>query len=194
MAEDTVCVMAALGMRKAHVLGYSMGGAIAQELVLRYPNKIDKLILACTTGQLARYQINIFEPLRFIRERDSTGRVAARNQLFMTMTREFLKLKAGMHMMVEMLLKPPFVQPMQAFSRQIDANTTFDVLDRLGSVKVPVCVLAGSQDMLTPPWVAKELADAIPGARFQILEDGAHALLFEIPEAFNRAVLNFLQA
>jgi pimeloyl-ACP methyl ester carboxylesterase len=194
MAEDTACVMAALGISRAHVLGYSMGGAIAQELALRHSNKIEKLVLACTTGQLARYQIDMFESFRFIREHDSGGGVAARHQLFMTMTREFLTLKAGMQLMIEMLLHPPFVQSGPAFGRQIGANATFDALDRLQSLSVPVCVLAGSQDMLTPPWVARDLAAAIPGARLNILDAGAHALLFEIPEAFNRAVLDFLRS
>lgn len=193
MADDAAGFMDALGINRAYVLGYSMGGSIAQELVLRHPEKVRKLILACTTGQLARYQVNIFAPIRFIREKDTDGKMLVTQQLFMTMTREFLKLKKAMNMMFEMMLHPPFPQSNEAFSRQIDASNTFDVLDSLGSVKISTCVLAGNQDILIPPWIAKELADAIPGARFQILEDGGHGLLFEIPEKFNRAVLDFLQ-
>lgn len=194
MAADAACVLDALQIRKAHVLGYSMGGAIAQELVLRHPERIDKLVLACTAGQLARYQINIFEPVKFIRENDTDGRILVTQQLFMAMTREFLMLKGAMNIMFELMLHPPFPQSAAALGRQIDASRTFDALDRLGSVRVPTCVLAGNQDILTPPWVAKELADAIPGARLRILEDGAHGLPLEIPEKFNRAVLDFLQA
>jgi pimeloyl-ACP methyl ester carboxylesterase len=181
MAEDVAGLMDALQIRRAHVLGYSLGGAI------------NKLILACSSAHLARYQINIFEAVRFIREHDSEGRILASQQLFMTMTREFLKLKGAVSMMLEMMSHPPFPQSAAALGRQIDACRTFDALDRLGRVSVPTCVLAGDQDILTPPWVARELADAIPGARLQIVANGGHGLLFEIPERFNRAVLDFLQ-
>ena len=193
MADDAAGLMDALGIRQAHVLGYSLGGAIAQELALRHPARIARLILACSSAHLARYQINIFDPVRFIREHDSDGRILAANQLFMTMTREFLKLKGAVNMMLEMMRHPPFPQSAAALSRQIDACRTFDVLDQLGSVRAATCVLVGDQDILTPPWVARELADAIPGARLQVLEGGAHGLLFEIPEKFNRAVLDFLR-
>lgn len=193
MADDVAGLMDALQITRAHVLGYSLGGAIAQEFVLRHPTRVNKLVLACSSGHLARYQINIFEPVRFMREHDSEGRILASQQLFMTMTREFLKLKGAVSMMLEMMSHPPFPQSAAALSRQIDACRTFDALDRLGRVSAPTCVLAGDQDILTPPWVARELAAAIPGSELQILADGGHGLLFETPEKFNRAVLHFLQ-
>jgi 3-oxoadipate enol-lactonase len=194
MAEDAAALMDALGINRAYVLGYSMGGAIAQELALRHPEKVRKLILASTTAQLGRYKISIFEPMKFIREQDPDGKIMVNLQLFMVMTREFLKLKRATEMMAEMLLHPPFPQSGEGFARQIDANRSFDTLDRLHSVKAPTLVLVGDQDILTTPWEAKELADAIPGARFQILEDGGHGLVFEIPEKFNKAVVDFLRS
>ncbi|MBM5812430.1 MAG: alpha/beta fold hydrolase [Gammaproteobacteria bacterium] len=192
MADDVAGLMDALQISRAHVLGYSLGGAIAQEFALRHQIRVNKLILACTSAHLARYQINLFDPVRFIREHDREGRILASQQLFMTMTREFLKLRGAVQMMLDLLSHPPFPQSPAALSRQIDACRTFDALDRLDRVSVPTCVLVGDQDILTPPWVARELAAAIPGARLQMLADGGHGLLFEIPEKFNRAVLDFL--
>ena len=78
MAEDTAGLMDALGIKKAHILGGSMGGAIAQELVLRHPDKVRKLILACTMGQFARFRINMLEPAIFIKKHDPTNKVFLR--------------------------------------------------------------------------------------------------------------------
>jgi len=75
----------------------------------------------------------------------------------------------------------------------VDANSSFDALDRIGAVKVPTLVLVGDQDILTPPWFARELAAAIPGAKLQILEGGGHGFFWEIPEKVNEAVITFLK-
>jgi len=93
MADDTAGLMDALGIRQAHVLGGSMGGAIAQELVLRHPNKVRKLILACTVGQLARFRVSMFEHLKFIKERDPDGKVSVTHLLCLCMTHNFLRMR-----------------------------------------------------------------------------------------------------
>lgn len=193
MAEDAASLLDELGIASANVLGYSMGGAIAQELALRHPKKIKKLILACTTAQLARYQINFFAPLLFIREHDSTGKVSASLQLFLTMTRDFLKLRGATHMMLEMLRSPPYPQSNAAMGRQIDASVAFDVVDRLPQIRVPTCVIAGGQDVLTPEAEVRGVALSIAGSKYTVLDDGGHGLLFEIPEKFNKCVSSFLE-
>lgn len=193
MAEDTAGLMDALGIEQAHVLGGSMGGGIAQELAIRFPHKVRKLILACTMGHFARFRIFMLEPAKFIKERDPSNTVFAAQILMWCMTHEFLKNAEAVDRMLSMMQNPPFPQSAEAFSRQADAIRTFDALDRLGQVKAPTLVLVGDQDILTPPWGARELAGAIPGAKLQILEGGAHGFFWEIPEKTNRAVLEFLK-
>lgn len=62
MAEDTAGLMNTLGIQPASILGGSMGGFIAQELVIHHPGKVKKLVLACTVGQMARFKIGLFAP------------------------------------------------------------------------------------------------------------------------------------
>ena len=193
MAEDTVGLMDALGVRQAHVLGGSMGGAIVQELVLRYPNKVRKLILACTMGHFARFRINMLGPAIFIKEHDPSNKVFPSLMLFQCMTYDFIENAEKVDKMLGLMQNPPFQQSKEAFIRQAQAIRTFDVLDRLGTVRVPTLVLVGDQDILTPPWTARRLADAIPGAKLQILEGGGHGFFWEIPEKTNQAIIEFLK-
>jgi 3-oxoadipate enol-lactonase len=193
MAEDTAGLMNALGIKQAHVLGGSMGGAIAQELVLCHPDKVCKLILACTMGQFARFRIHMLEPAIFIKEHDPSNKVFLMEMLFQCMTHDFLKNERAVSEMLNLMQNPPFPQSTEAFVRQAKAIRTFDALDRLRAVKAPTLVLVGDQDILTPPWAARELAVAIPGAKLQILEGGAHGFFWEIPDKTNRAVIEFLK-
>jgi len=193
MAEDTAGLMDALGIEKAHIVGGSMGGAIAQELVLCHPDKVHKLILACTMGQFARFRIHMLEPAIFIKEHDPTNKVFLTEMLFQCMTHNFLKNSEAVDGMLNLMQNPPFPQSTEAFVRQANAIRTFDALARLGAVKAPTLVLVGDQDILTPPWAARELAEAIPGAKLQILEGGAHGFFWEIPEKTNRAIIEFLK-
>jgi aminoacrylate hydrolase len=79
-----------------------------------------------------------------------------------------------------------------AYSHQIDAILEHDTLSRLGVVGAPTLVLAAAEDVLTPLKLSSEIAEAIPGARLEVLAQGNHAVQIEDPDAFNAAVLRFL--
>ena len=70
----------------------------------------------------------------------------------------------------------------------------FDALDRLAGITAPTLVIVGEQDLLTPPWVAREVADAIPGARFELItgDGSSHVMPLERPDDFNQLVISFL--
>ena len=88
---------------------------------------------------------------------------------------------------------PNPVEP-EAYDRQAHAYLHFDALDRLGAITAPTLVIVGEQDLLTPPWVAREVADGIPGARFEIVtgDGSSHLVPLERPDHFNQLVMNFL--
>ena len=88
---------------------------------------------------------------------------------------------------------PNPIEP-DAYDRQARAYLQFDALDRLGSITAPTLVIVGEQDLLTPPWVAREVADGIPGARFELItgDGSSHVLPLERPDDFNQQVMSFL--
>ena len=194
MAEDTVGLIEALEIGEAHVMGWSMGGAISQELVLRYPDKVRKLILAATMAQFSRFHAWIIEPTTFVKKHDSENKFFFDLLLSFCMTHEFLKNKEAVDEFRREMAANPFPQTPEGFERQGWAVSSFDALDRLHEVKAPTLVLAPEEDILTPPWAVRALAEAIPGAKFRILEGGAHGFFWEIPEAANKAVMEFLKS
>ena len=86
----------------------------------------------------------------------------------------------------------PFPISAQGFASQAAACRAHNTLDRLGEITAPTLVLVGAEDIFTPPYYARELAERIPGARLQVLERGGHGMPIEYPQAVNEALLAFL--
>ena len=194
MADDTVGLMDALGLENSHILGASMGGTIAQELILAYPERVHKLILACTLTHFGRFRVSPIHTWKWVRLNDPENEAFPLEMLSWGMTHEFLKNTQAVDDMLADFRNPPFPVPAEAYARQADALLAFDALDRLGVISTPTLVMVADQDILTPPWGSEELADAIPNAQLKVLSGGGHCFFWEIPEAFNQTVINFLSA
>jgi 3-oxoadipate enol-lactonase len=97
---------------------------------------------------------------------------------------------------IAMLASNPNPVGPDAYDRQAQAYLQHDALDRLGDIKSPTLVIVGEQDLLTPPWVTREVASAISGARFEVIRgDGSsHVVPLERPDDFNKLVTDFVAA
>ena len=93
-----------------------------------------------------------------------------------------------MEKIIEEVLAFPHQPSAEAIQRSIDAFLAHDTVGRLSQVTVPALVLAGGLDMITPPRYGRVVADAIPGARFEILAEEAHQPFHEVPGLFNAKV------
>jgi pimeloyl-ACP methyl ester carboxylesterase len=171
-----------------------MGSMIAQELALAHPNKVHKLVLVCTMPQMARYAVSFVDSWEWIVNHDTEGEILPAHIITWCMTHEFQQNGEAVEEMIEQMLGTPYPQPPEAFGRQANALRSHDASDRLGGIAAPTLVIVGDQDLLTPPWSARQVAASIPGAKLQILEGGGHCLFWEIPEKFNHRVIDFLAA
>ena len=193
MAEDTAGLLDTLGIEKAHILGFSMGSMIAQELAMRHPQKVDKLVLLCAAARAKNtFIVRTLELWKWIRQNDSDNEFFPIESIKLGMTPDYFKDLKKAESTLSLLRKPKFPMKTEAFERQADAVSGFDVLKKLNGVNKPTLVLTGDWDIITPVWVGKELAEAISGAEFKILEGGGHGCLWEIADKVNRAVLEFL--
>ncbi len=204
LADDAVAVLDAAGVRRAHVIGISMGGMIAQDLVLRYPDRVGALVLAAT---FARPDDNT----RQIAERGAgqTG-VSPLGMLQGGADLASVDVKKLFRFMMSLILTPEFIQrekewlralleraqaygfSVEAFLAQVAAVMNHDAAERLKSVKTPTMVLTGTNDLLVPPHHSDELAQLIPGATLLKMEGGTHGFNVERKDEFNQAVLDFL--
>lgn len=193
MATDTIKLMDKLNIDKAHILGISMGGMIAQELVLEYPERVDKLILASTNCGNPK---SILPSKKVLAEltKDRKGRSdidIIKDFIELLYTDEFIEQNPDFieKTKIRMLRAP--IKP-EAYKRQINAILTFNTGRRLKDIEAPTLVIHGKEDILLPPKNAEIIANAIPNAELQYFENSGHALFSHKPEKTSELVLNFL--
>ena len=191
MADDTVRLMDQLGIEKAHIIGASMGGFIAQEMAINYPERVRSLTLVCTSAYYTMY-LTLADVIKGLKEKGMDELVIKLN-LLLGFTDNFLRNDELLKMVIDMMLNYPYPQPLEAYIRQYKACREFDARNRLHKIRVPTMVLVGNQDIALPPSYSKELAEKIPGAKLVVLDGGGHGFNFEIPDEFNKAVLDFVR-
>jgi pimeloyl-ACP methyl ester carboxylesterase len=196
MADDVAGLMDGLQIEKAHVLGISMGGMIALEFALRYPDRLDKLILTGTGGAAGSAMFDPITVMNFVKQHDAEGMTFASQQFLWLFSSDFLRNHQAVEETLAMLASNPNPVSPDAFARQSAAYVQHDALDRIGKINASTLVITGEKDRLTPPWIGRELAEAIPGATFHLVEGpgSSHVLPLERPEEFNRIALSFLQS
>ena len=193
MADDVAGLLDALEIQRSHLLGLSMGGMIALEFALRHGDRLDRLVLAGTGAAPARSAVDPIQIWSWVKANNATGEVFGGQQFVSLFSTAFLRNHEAVRDTAELLASNPYPMSPEAYGRQADAYRQFDALDRLAAITAPTLVVVGEQDLLTPPWIAREVAEAIPGARFEVIRgDGSsHVVPIECPDEFNRLVLDF---
>ena len=192
MAGDTVALMDALGIGRAHVVGASMGGMIAQELAINYPERIDRLVIACSRTHAGELRKRIAVAQRALWEADVPRDAMAAIQQPWGSTSAILQDERMPMERLALAAKDLYPVQKHAYLRQLDATMAFDTRDRLAKIKAETLVLVGAEDILTPPFESAEIARGVPNAQMRILPRGGHGFSGEYPNEFNQAVADFL--
>ncbi|TCM44854.1 alpha/beta fold hydrolase [Kribbella sp. VKM Ac-2568] len=194
MADDVAGLLDALAIHRTHLLGLSMGSMIGVEFALRHADRLDRLVLAGPNAAPARSAVDPISIWNWVRANDSSGEVFGSQQFTWLFSSAFLRNQQAVQETMAMLASNPNPVEPDAYGRQAQAYLQFDALDRLGGIEAPTLVIVGEQDLLTPPWVAREVADGIPRARFEIItgDGSSHVMPLERPEDFNQLVMKFL--
>jgi pimeloyl-ACP methyl ester carboxylesterase len=196
MADDVAGLLDGLEVDRAHLLGISMGGLIAQEFALRHPTRLDKLVLTGTGTGPGRARFDPTSIWSFVKQHDTGGLTFAAQQFLWLFSTDFLQNHQAVDETLALLGSNPNPVSPEAYERQAAAYAQYDELDRVGQIGAPTLVLTGERDRLTPPWIGRELAEAIPGAKFRLVKGpgASHVLPLERPDDFNKIVLSFLKA
>jgi pimeloyl-ACP methyl ester carboxylesterase len=192
-ADDLAGLLDYLGWERTHVLGVSMGGFIAQEFAIKYPERVDKLVLACTAfGGPNMVPL----PLEAIRALTPDMTVPPRERFKRSMPVAFADRSwPNEHREeFEQILdwRCEHVQPPEAALAQMQAGLTFNAEQRLSHVPAPTLIIAGAKDAVLPTRNAELLADQIPNARLDIIPDAGHLVFIEQADRFNEDVVEFL--
>jgi pimeloyl-ACP methyl ester carboxylesterase len=193
MAADAKGVLDAIGIDKANILGVSMGGMIAQEFTLNYPERVTNLVVGCSNcggkGSVAPTP----EALAFLFSPEMAKLSVAeraRQTAPWLWTKEFIdRHPEAVDMYVDITTKYP--TPSQGFTGHASAIAGHDTCERLPQINVPTLVIAGDSDRLIPNENSKIIASRIPGAELVILKNAGHGFT-ESPQA-TTAILDFLK-
>jgi 3-oxoadipate enol-lactonase len=193
MAEDTLRLMDALGIERAHVLGVSMGGMIAQEIALSRPERVRSLQLHCTMGRPDAYLLAQLEAGR-VQRRTLTPEEALRaGYLWLFARATYDERPELVEMFLQSALENPHPMSLTGFLRQCDAVQAHDALDRVAAIRCPTLISVADQDILVPPRFSRALAQRLPRATFQLIEGAGHGYFWERADVFNAMCLDFLE-
>jgi 3-oxoadipate enol-lactonase len=189
MAADAAAVLDAAGVRCADIYGVSMGGMIAQEFALQYPERVRRLILGCT----ACGGPNV------VRADDEVNRVV--------MARGKMTLEEGIEAMVpyiydsgtprarieeDLAIRRRTYPSAAGYIGQLQGILSWESYSRLGRISAPTLVIHGECDRLVPPGNGQLVAEAIPEAKFVAIPNASHLYMTDQPETSHEIVMSFL--
>ena len=192
IAQDAHILLDHLGHGQVFLAGHSMGGMIAQEFALNYPERVQKLILASSSPRLSEKARKILYELL---EKWENGYDVA--EWFRIMYQwlfnpKALSNKKFIDAAIIFALSYPYAQTLEGFRAQVNAITTFDRSDSIQKITHDTLLVSGSDDILIPTEETAQLLDIGGKASLEIIEGAAHTLHAEKPEAFIQIVMAFI--
>ena len=193
MARDALALADHLELDTFHLLGMSLGGAIAQEMALQAPERLRTLTLVVTFaggGDWAVERARLWSEIRGLID-DGTHLDWL---LLFGMSEQFYANPEAVAYAKQMMRANPHPQSAEAFQRQVAAGGRHEARDRLGQIAVPTHVIGAEHDTLVPVWKSKEIAELIPHADYAVMPAAPHALNMERAQEFNELVLGWLRS
>jgi pimeloyl-ACP methyl ester carboxylesterase len=188
MADDAVALMDYLGIKQAHIVGASMGGMIAQELAIHYPERVSKLVLACT--YCCKQGESGDTPEQAELTKLSPKKMSAA-MVKLACNKPFYRFVVGT--MAAIQLNFVSAAANVGIQGQTAACFNHNTLDRLSAIKSPTLVIVGTEDHLITPTSSDVIARHIPGAKLVKVAGGSHMFFMENKQEFNQKVLDFLK-
>ncbi|HLW52290.1 MAG TPA: alpha/beta hydrolase [Candidatus Angelobacter sp.] len=189
MASDAAAVLDAAGVENAHVFGISMGGMIAQEFTLLYPQRVRSLILGCTASG---------GPHAVRSDPEATAMLMARGNMTREQAAEaavpFIYDRGTPRALIDedIAHRRPWFPAPEAYNAQLQGILAWEAYSRLDKIDVPTLVIHGESDRLVPPGNGKLIAEKIRGSKLVILKNASHIFTTDQAEEAHRAILNFL--
>ena len=190
-ANDTAGLMAALNIEKADVLGWSMGSFVAQEMAIRYPEKVNKIILYA--GDCGGKEAVMPSPQVLKDLSNTTGSPEEKGmRLFnLLFPKDWLSKQPPFYKWFPL---PKETSLPENIERQAQAIATWSgSFDRLGSIKSPTLVVTGTEDAITPPENAFILAQRINASWLVQFEGAGHGLMYQYPDRLAKIVADFIE-
>jgi len=192
-AADLLRLLDHLAVPQAHLVGLSMGGRIALDFYETHPTRVASLVL-CDTFPGYDASITAEQHEKFIASRKKPLIEDGKEPRDIApMVAPTLLSKGATPASLQRLVDSMTILHKESYIKAIEAMTRYEPVARLTDIRVPTLVVCGDEDTLTPPTIARDMAQKIPDARLAILERAGHLSNIEQPAAFNAVLLGFLR-
>jgi 3-oxoadipate enol-lactonase len=191
LARDTLALMDALSVPRAHVVGRSMGGAVAQHMALLAPERVQSLGLCASFGKLDPLGMRVLTNMREVLEWRGNWADHARHSVQNFVSPEFFNSRRAQVEEIERLIGGETRLP-ACYVRQNHACLEHDTLDRLGNISCPTLILGGGRDPICSVTCTRWMSERIPRSEMVIFENSSHFFLLEEPERFRNTLTMFL--
>jgi pimeloyl-ACP methyl ester carboxylesterase len=192
LALDALAVLDHAGVASSHLVGHSMGGAVALEMALAEPQRVASLVLVNSWAKTDVYSGSVFRLMSLLRSRLTDDREFLQANTFVVNSAAPLQFMS-IEDVAQSILNYGGLQTPAALQRNLAAAGNFDVLDRLPVIQSPALVIWGDEDKVFPAWHARELAQSIPQARELRLEGVGHMAVFQAADRVAGAIREFVK-
>ncbi len=188
MADDVKGLLDALGIKQTHWVGLSMGGMIGETFALKYPGVFESLVLADTTSRRPPNAEQMWSDRTKLAQEQGMGALVE-STLARWFTEPYRNARKDVMARIAADIRNT---PVAGFVGCCQAIAKIDLLDRLQEIKCPVFIMVGEHDHGTPPEMARQIHENLPGSDLLIIPSAAHISNIEQTEVFNKALLGFL--
>ena len=192
IADDCIALLKYLKLPSVTLLGHSMGGLVALDCAIRYPEYVSKLILAATSAVNSERNHALFHDWISYLKAGMEPEQWFRNLFYWIFSKRLFENKEALNAAIRFAIEYPYPQSDIAFENQIKAIEEFNCQQKLPAIKAETLVICGKEDLLFPFEESIEILRAIPRTSVSLIEDAAHSIHMENPKAFVECISRFL--
>ncbi len=193
IASDAVALLRHLSLSRAHVLGHSMGGYVAQYLAVNHPERVDKLILAATSSFTGQRNKSLLRDMITLRGSGMNMELWYRNLFYWIFSPHFFVNPDFVAENVKLAVDYPYPQTLAQFSKQVEIISRFDMSQKLSHIKAETLILTGEEDLLFPTSEVFNAFSILKRTKFVTISHAGHAMFLENQSGFLNEITGFLQ-